>query len=135
MPNKALTDYEAKSVKFDAAIHFRPFADDFEISYLGKAGFGTTIYQGGNRYSLKDFFLQQHKLEVQNNNFFVRGYITDEDAGDSYDIRFTGINVNRRWKSDQQWFGQYAGAFVQARSQGAPEDQAHVVARQVAETW
>ena len=129
-----LTDYEAKSVKFDAAIHFRPFADDFEISYLGKAGFGSTIYQGGNRYALKDFFLQQHKLEVQNNNFFVRGYITDEDAGDSYDIRFTGINVNRRWKTDQQWFGQYAGAFVQARSQGAPEDQAHMVARQVAET-
>ncbi|MCY2688752.1 TonB-dependent receptor [Salinimicrobium sp. TH3] len=129
-----LTDYEAKSVKFDAAIHFRPFADDFEISYLGKAGFGSTIYQGGNRYALKDFFLQQHKLEVQNNNFFVRGYITDEDAGDSYDIRFTGINVNRRWKTDPQWFGQYAGAFVQARIQGAPEDQAHMVARQVAET-
>ncbi len=129
-----LTDYEAKSVKFDAALHFRPFADDFEISYLGKAGFGSTIYQGGNRYAIKDFFLQQHKLEVQNNNFFVRGYITDEDAGDSYDIRFTGINVNRRWKSDEQWFGQYAGAFVQARSQGAPEEQAHLVARQFAET-
>lgn len=130
---ESLTDYEAKSVKFDAALHFRPFADDFEISYLGKAGFGSTIYQGGNRYAIKDFFLQQHKLEVQNNNFFVRGYITDEDAGDSYDIRFTGINVNRRWKSDQLWFGEYAGAFVQARSQGATEEQAHGAARQFAE--
>lgn len=128
-----LTDYEAKSVKFDAAIHYRPFADDLEISYLGKAGFGSTIYQGGNRYALKDFFLQQHKLEVQNNNFFVRGYMTDEDAGDSYDIRFTGININRRWKPDPVWFGQYAGAFVQARSQGAPEEQAHLFARQFAE--
>ena len=128
-----LTDYEAKSVKFDAAIHYRPFADDFEISYLGKAGFGSTIYQGGNRYALKDFFLQQHKLELQNNNFFIRGYITDEDAGDSYDIRFTGINVNRQWKSDEQWFGEYAGAFVQARSQGVSEEQAHIAARQFAE--
>ena len=79
----ALTDYNAESVKLDAALHYRPFADDFEISYVGKAGWGSTIYQGLNRYALKDFFLQQHKIEVQNANFFVRGYITDEDEGDS----------------------------------------------------
>ena len=129
----ALTDYNAESMKFDVALHYRPFADDFEISYLGKAGMGTTIYQGANRYSLNDFFLQQHKLEVRNDNFFARAYITDEDAGDSYDIRFTGINVNRTWKSDQQWFGQYAGAYIQAASQGASSDQAHAAARQFAD--
>ncbi|GAB2777553.1 TonB-dependent receptor [Actinomadura fibrosa] len=130
---RSLADYDARSIKFDAALHYRPFADDFEISYLGKAGMGTTIYQGANRYSLNDFFLQQHKLEVKNNNFFARAYITDEDAGDSYDIRFTGINVNRLWKSDQQWFGEYAGAYVQAASQGASSEQAHALARQFAD--
>lgn len=130
----ALTDYEAKSLKLDAALHYRPFADDFEISYVGKAGWGSTIYQGANRYSLRDFFLQQHKLEVQNSNFFIRGYITDEDAGDSYDMRFTAINVNRLWKSDQQWFGQYAGAFIQGTLAGLGPDQAHAVARQTADT-
>ena len=130
----ALADYDAKSIKFDAAVHYRPFADDFELSYLGKAGMGTTVYQGANRYSINDFFLQQHKLEVKNDNFFVRGYITDEDAGDSYDIRFTGINLNRYWKPDATWFGQYAGAYVQAASQGAPAEQAHAVARSFADT-
>lgn len=130
---EALADYSAKSIKFDVALHYRPFADDLEISYLGKAGMGTTIYQGANRYSLNDFFLQQHKLEVKNNNFFARAYITDEDAGDSYDIRFTGINVNRLWKSDQDWFGQYAGAYIQATMQGAPPAAAHAAARQFAD--
>ena len=130
---EALTDYNAESVKFDAALHYRPFGDDFEISYLGKVGMGTTIYQGANRYSLNDFFLQQHKLQVENENFFARFYITDEDAGDSYDIRFTGINVNRVWKSDQDWFGQYAGAYIQAASQGASSEQSHAAARQFAD--
>lgn len=130
----SLTDYEAESIKFDAALHYRPFADDFEISYVGKAGWGSTIYQGANRYSIKNFFLQQHKLEFQNSNFFLRGYITDEDAGDSYDMRFTAINVNRLWKSDQQWFGQYAGAFIQSTLGGASPDQAHAIARQTADT-
>ena len=129
-----LTNYNAESIKFDAALHYRPFADDFEISYLGKVGIGSTIYQGANRYALKDFFLQQHKIEVGNDNFFIRGYITDEDAGDSYDTRFTAININRLWKSDQQWFGQYAGAYLQGTLGGLSADQAHALARQTADT-
>jgi iron complex outermembrane recepter protein len=130
----SLTDYDAESVKMDAALHYRPFANDFEITYLGKVGLGSTIYQGANRYSIKNFFLQQHKIEVANDNFFVRAYLTDEDAGDSYDMRFTAINVNRDWKSDQVWFGEYAGAFIQSTLQGVSPEQAHAIARQTADT-
>ncbi len=129
-----LNQNRAESIKFDAAMHYRPFADDFEVIYHGKVGRGTTIYQGANRYSIRNFFIQQHKLEFKNNNFFVRGYITDEDAGDSYDIRFTGININRSWKDDQTWFGEYAGTFVQATLAGQLPEQAHALARQVADT-
>ncbi|WP_224489138.1 TonB-dependent receptor [Robertkochia flava] len=129
-----LTNYNAESVKFDAALHYRPFADDFEIIYQAKMGKGTTIYQGSNRYTIKDFFLQQHKLEFKNDNFFVRGYMTDEDAGDSYDMRFAGININRAWKGDNQWFGEYAGAYIQAALSGANNEQAHSIARGVADT-
>ncbi|MBT8261785.1 MAG: TonB-dependent receptor [Bacteroidia bacterium] len=129
-----LTNYNAESVKFDAALHYRPWADDFEVIYVGKIGVGSTIYQGANRYSVKNFFLQQHKLEFKNDNFFVRGYITDEDAGDSYDMRFTGININNAWKDNNTWFGEYAGAFIQATLAGATPDQAHGIGRQTAET-
>ncbi|MCK8524219.1 TonB-dependent receptor [Aquimarina sp. D1M17] len=129
-----LNDYPAESVKFDAALHYRPFANDLELIYVGKVGRGTTIYQGANRYSIRNFFLQQHKLEIKNNNFFIRGYITDEDAGDSYDTRFTGININRAWKDDSTWFGEYAGAFAQASLAGVLPEQAHAIARQTADT-
>lgn len=129
-----LTDYNAESVKFDAALYYRPWGNDFEISYLGKIGVGSTIYQGSNRYAINNFFLQQHKIEFKNDNFFLRGYITDEDAGDSYDTRFTAVNLNRQWKSDPQWFGQYAGAFVQGTLAGLSPEQAHALGRQTADT-
>ncbi len=51
--------------------------------------------------NVKNFILQQHKIEIRNNNFFVRGYITSENSGDSYDTRFTAININRSWKEIQ----------------------------------
>ncbi|HAT63050.1 MAG TPA: hypothetical protein DCS66_00400, partial [Flavobacteriaceae bacterium] len=113
-----LTDYEAESIKADWGLYFRPWANDFEISYVGKVGTGSTIYQGASRYAIDNFFLQQHKLEFKNNNFFLRGYITEDRAGDSYNMLFTGININRAWKDDNTWFGQYVGAFVQGSLAG-----------------
>ncbi|UOB16209.1 TonB-dependent receptor [Abyssalbus ytuae] len=107
-----LMDYGAESLKADFAMHFKPWQNDFEIILNSKVGRGNTIYQGANRYNVKDFFMQQHKLEVRNDNFFVRGYITSEKAGNSYDSRFAGINVNRAWKGDVQWFQDYAGGFL-----------------------
>ncbi|MCF6169090.1 TonB-dependent receptor [Lutibacter sp.] len=135
-----LMDYVAQSAKVDISLNYRPFDNNVEISYNAKFGKGSTIYQGANRYSIKNFFMQQHKLEVKGDNFFVRGYITDEDAGDSFDSRFAAINLNRRWKSDVQWFTEYAGAYVQTYvgtilAGGTPDPNAiHQQARAFAQT-
>ena len=109
-----LTNNNAESLKADWGMYIRPFADDLEISYQGKYGTGSTIYQGANRYAIKDFTMSQHKLEVRNDNFFVRGYMTEDNAGDSYDMVFTGINMNRYFKSDEAWFGDYVASFLGA---------------------
>lgn len=129
-----LTNYNAESIKADWGLYFRPWATDFEIQYVGKIGTGSTIYQGTNRYNINGFTQQQHKLELKNNNFFVRGYVVSDNAGDSYDMVFTGININRAWKSDQDWFGQYIQTYAGATLSGATDAQAHAAARQVAET-
>lgn len=126
-----LTDYNASSAKVDIALHYRPFEDDFEIIYNGKMGKGNTIYQGANRYAIENFFMQQHKIEIRNDDFFVRAYLTDEDAGDSYDMRFAGINMNKANASE--WFGTYAGAYLQGVLNGASSDLAHAGARQYAD--
>lgn len=130
-----VTNNDVESVKADMALHFKPMADDFEIILQSKLGFGNTIYQGANRYMLKNFLMQQHKLEIKNRNFFARIYATTEDAGDSYDMRFTAWNINRAWKSDSQWFGQYAGAFIQAALAGVSDEaQKHAIARAAADS-
>ena len=130
-----LMTYEARSVKFGGSLNYRPFGDDrLEIIWNSKFGVGNTIYQGTNRYNIQDFYLAQHKLEFRGKNFFVRGYVTDEDAGNSYDTRFAAININRAWKDDNTWFGEYVGAYLQGTLGGLNSDQAHAVARQTAET-
>ncbi|MBO3097005.1 TonB-dependent receptor [Gelidibacter pelagius] len=129
-----LTDYNAESVKADWGLYFRPWANDFEIQYVGKIGTGSTIYQGTNRYAITNFTQQQHKIEVRNDNFFVRGYVVADSAGDSYDMVFTGININRAWKPDAQWFGEYIQTYAGATFSGATEAEAHAAARAVAET-
>ena len=106
-----LTDNKVKNVKADFSAHIKPFKDDTEVILQYKIGLGSTIYQGANRYSLKDFMMQQGKIEVKGKNFFARVYATDEDAGNSYDMRFAGWNVNRAAKSDQEWFTNYATAY------------------------
>jgi outer membrane receptor protein involved in Fe transport len=136
-----LTNYKAANTKVDFSFHLRPMGDErLEVIWQSKLGLGNAIYQGGNRYNLNNFFMQQHKVEVKGKNFFVRGYTTTEDGGESYDMQFTGWNVNRVWKADNIWFGQYAGAYAQAFAgliPGVPAGNAAAatsVARGVAET-
>ena len=130
-----LTNYNAESIKADWGLYYRPIEDNsLEISYVGKVGTGNTIYQGTNRYNIAGFFQEQHKLEIKNDNFFVRGYVVGDKAGDSYDMVFTGININRSWKDDNTWFGEYTGAYVQATLGGANDQQAHAAARAQAES-
>ncbi|MBP6557022.1 MAG: TonB-dependent receptor, partial [Flavobacterium sp.] len=130
-----LTDNKVKNAKIDFSLHLRPFGNEnFEVVWQSKFGFGNSVYQGANRYYLNGFSMQQHKLELTGKNFFVRGYFTTEDGGQSYDMLFTGLNINRAWKPDATWFGQYAGAYVQSTLGGATPTQAHALARGIADT-
>ncbi len=134
-----LANYNAQSIKADWSLNYRPFGNDLELIYNGRIGRGTTIYQGANRYSVTGFKMQQHKVELKNDNFFIRGYIVAENSGDAYDTRFAGININRRWKGDTEWFTDYATTFIGAKlgvgtGVQATDEQAHAAARTVADT-
>ena len=130
-----LTDNKASNTKIDFSFHFRPMGNEnLEVIWQSKFGYGNAVYQGANRYYLNNFFMQQHKLEIKGKNFFLRGYTTTEDGGRSYDMLFTGINVDRQWKDDKTWFGQYAGQYITSTLGGATPDQANAAARALADT-
>jgi outer membrane receptor protein involved in Fe transport len=138
-----LTESAVKNAKIDFSLHFKPWANteklkDVEIIWQSKFGFGNSVYQGASRYNLNNFFMQQHKLEFKGKNFFIRGYTTTEDGGESYDMTFTALNINRAWKSDALWFGQYGAAYGAASVGAVPgigtlPSQAHAYARSVAD--
>ncbi|WP_433834380.1 TonB-dependent receptor domain-containing protein [Flavobacterium anhuiense] len=129
-----LTDNKVKSMKADFSAHIKPWADDTEFILQYKIGTGSTIYQGANRYALKDFLMQQGKFEVKGKNFFGRVYFTSEDAGNSYDMRFAAWNVNRAAKSDQEWFTNYATAYQYAGAvMGTNANESASIARNFAD--
>lgn len=129
-----LYDYDpAKSTKANIGLRYR-LTDDLEASYDYRVGTGRSIYQGSNRYALDNLLVQYHKLELKGQNFFIRAYNQSEDAGDSHDIVFTGWNINRAWKSDTQWFTDFAQAYIGGRLQfGLDEKSALAAARNAAD--
>lgn len=130
-----LNDNKLQNIKADFSMHIKPWANNFEIILQEKIGQGNTVYQGANRYALKNFLMNQLKLEVKGENFFARIYNTTEDAGNSYDMRFAAWNINRLAKSDVNWFTDYAKAFQLSQAillYGS--DQAAAYARTFADT-
>lgn len=90
-----LSDNTTQSLKAGAGLYYN-ITPKMELSYLYKFGRGSAIYQGANRYNVKNILFQQHKLELQSDKFSLKAYTTLEDAGDAYDVVFTGIGLSRR---------------------------------------
>ncbi len=90
----SLSDNIAKSAKIGAEVHYK-FSDSLKLSYVFKFGQGTAVYQGSNRYSINNIRFNQHKIELTGKKFSLKAYKTTENAGDSYDIVFTGINISK----------------------------------------
>jgi len=135
-----LIDNDIENVRANLALHFKPFDSDFEVIWNSKFGRGNTVYHAFNRFAIRDFLLQHHKLEFKNKNFFVRSYFTKESAGNSYDSRFAAINLNNKWKDNEAWFTDYAtgylGAITGQITGVDPNDEsiAHSFARSFADT-
>lgn len=107
-----LVDYNTKNIKTGAAIHIRTQpSKDFdspELVLASNLGYGTTVYQGDNRFSLRGIQFFQHKIEFKKRDkYFIRAYATHEDAGDSYDPYFTAKKLVEASGSDDAWLRAY----------------------------
>lgn len=134
-----IDDYDATSIKGDVAFHYRP-SDKLELLYNYRFGGGSSIYQGSQKYALRDFTQQFHKVELKGSNFFVRGYITATDAADSYNMAALGGVLNERISpTATQWAPEYAQTYILARQgyiSGVPagnDELAHAAARAYAD--
>ncbi len=109
-----IVDYGAENIKANAGVFYR-INDQLELSYLFNGGAGTSVYTGAQRYSLKNFAIFQHRLQLRSDNFFVRAYTTRERSGDSYIAEFSGIKLNEgRFGSLNNYFGSYAVEYLRS---------------------
>ncbi len=128
-----LADYTTKSLRTNLSLHYR-ITDKIEAVLQGNLGFGTTVYTGADRYSIKNFNIGQYKAEIKGDNFYVRAYTTQERSGDSYANGTTGQLINEGWGGGSGiWFPTYVGAYVQGRSGGLADAAAHIAARAFAD--
>ncbi len=107
-----LVDYDTRNMKANAALHFRTNpAKGFESPELilsSSFGSGTTVYQGDNRFSLRDILFFQNRVEFRKKDkFFLRAYSTNENAGNSYDPYFTALKMQQITKDNQRWASDY----------------------------
>ena len=106
---KDIVDYDTKNLKASAAFHYL-FTEDVELVLASNLGTGTTVYQGDNRFSLKDIVFIQNRLELRKkDDFFIRAYATNEDAGNSYDAVLTAFLMQDAASDDWDWYNRYRG--------------------------
>lgn len=115
---KDIVDYNTKNMKLNGSFHFKPTSGT-EMIAASSFGTGTTVYQGDNRYSLKDILFFQNRLELRKENkYFIRAYATHEDAGKSYDAYFTSLLLQKASKTDQDWYRDYYSFWAEKLKSG-----------------
>ena len=104
---KDIVDYKTENLKTAAALHFM-LKPKVELILASNFGTGTTVYQGDNRFSLKDILFFQNRIEIQKkDDFFIRAYATHEDAGKSYDAVLTAFLLQDAAADDWDWNNRY----------------------------
>lgn len=142
---KEVANPNTLNFKFSGALHYK-ITPKIEAVLAGYIGTGNTVYTGSQRYSLRDLRMAQYKFELNHKNWFVRGYTTQENSGESHNLTVTTQLFNEAWKptvtrdangnatpQSTDWLVQYAFAYMNAKLAGRPELDAHNAARAVAD--
>lgn len=118
--------------KLSGSLHYK-FNSNLEAVFAGYYGTGNTVYTGSDRYALSGAKIGQYKLELKSKSWFLRGYTTQENAGEAYNATITARRMNEAWKPSATWFAQYVAAFSQAKLSGADDATAYGAARTFAD--
>lgn len=87
-------DNTTESIKLGAAFHYR-FSDKIEGFVQYNQGWGSSVYTANDRFVLDNFTIWTGKAEVRGDNFFIRGYTTQENSGDSYAANTVTQRINQ----------------------------------------
>lgn len=123
-----IADYGIENYKWDGGLYFRP-KKGHELAITYKGALINTVYQRSNRFRLDDYKLSQYAIDYHTDIFMVRAYLTQENTGNSYNMRSLAENMDRAFKSDDKWFADYTTAYNNAVNNGSAVADAHKTAR------
>lgn len=105
-----VADYRLRNLRGDASVHYR-FSPATELAYTYQAATLDNVYQRTNRFRLDNYTLNQHSLTFRSPSVQIRAYRTQENTGQSYNIRSIAENLERAFKTDNQWFADFSNQF------------------------
>ena len=129
---REVVDYSMRNMKGDASLSYAP-QSDIRLTYTYRFANLDNVYQRSNRFRLDNYQLQQHGLSFRSNSIQLRAYLNMENTGESYNARSMAENIDRSFKSDDQWFGDYTTNYKNAVTEGTSVAGAHHIARQAAD--
>jgi iron complex outermembrane recepter protein len=107
-----LDNRNASSLKTAVSVHYKP-VEDIEVNGSFKFGSGNSIYQGNERYALRNFISYNAKLEATGKNFMARAYMTQTKAGNSYNLTALGLLTNETLLgTESDWAPNYLGNYI-----------------------
>lgn len=132
---KEIVNPTTYNFKLSGALHYK-ITKGIEASAVGYWGNGNTVYTGSTRYSLRDLKVGQYKLELNHKNWFLRGYTTQENAGESHNLTVATQLLNESWKPSAGatgWYATYGQTFLAQKLAGKTDFDAHAASRAVAD--
>lgn len=107
-----LDNRNASSAKVAASLYYRP-KENIDINYSFRFGSGNSVYQGDERYALRNFLVYVNKIEATGKDFMLRAYMTQTKAGDSYNMSALGAYANEELaQSEASWVPNYLGNYM-----------------------
>ncbi|GAB4037718.1 TonB-dependent receptor [Spirosoma gilvum] len=104
------TDYSLRNLRGDLSLHYR-FSPTVELVYTYQGATLNNVYQRTNRFRLENYRLDQQSLSLTTPSIQIRAYRSSENTGDSYNIRSMAENIDKSFKTDNQWFADFTAQF------------------------
>lgn len=114
---KDLINPQVENIKLDGSVHYR-LNDHLELSYAYRFGKMDGIFQRGNKIQLDDVIVENHKLELRGDRFFVRAYTSIENTGNSYNLKPLSDNLQLTHLSNSAWGSRFKSSLQQNLNQG-----------------
>lgn len=123
---------DVKNIKADATLAYK-INSNTQLSYTYRYGLLDGVFQRGNKIQLRDATVQNHKLELSTPRLLLRGYLSVENTGNSYNMKPMADNLDLNNGSNTAWGTKFQTALQTAINNGTALDEAMDIARTVAD--